>query len=118
MQFFLSAGFIILGLCGLIFLFAGIVQTKFPPKKINSLYGYRTSSSMRSQEAWDYAQKYSAKVSIWVGVIMIIFGLIFLLLPNISNDYRVWFSLLIIFTLVAFLIISTEIKLKRKFGKK
>lgn len=118
MQFFLNAGFITLGLCGLIFLITGIIQLKFLPKKINSLYGYRTSSSMRSQEAWDFAQKYSAKVSIWVGVIMIMFGFIFLFLPNIPNDYQVWISLFIIFTLVAFLIISTEKKLKKKFANK
>lgn len=30
---------------------------KFPPKKINGVYGYRTSSSMKSQQNWDYAQK-------------------------------------------------------------
>lgn len=111
-------GFIILGLCGLIFLIAGIVQLKFPPKKINSLYGYRTSSSMHSQEAWDFAQKYSAKVSILVGIIMILLGFIALLLPGISRDFQVWISLLIIFTLVGVLILSTEKKLKQKFDKK
>ncbi len=31
-----------------------------PPKKINQLYGYRTKRSMKSKEAWDFSQIYSA----------------------------------------------------------
>lgn len=34
---------------------------KKPPKKINSSYGYRSTRSMRSQEAWDFAQVYSGR---------------------------------------------------------
>ena len=52
---------LILTLGGLIFLIAGYIQHRFPPKKINHLYGYRTSASMKSQESWDFAQEYSAK---------------------------------------------------------
>jgi len=29
-----------------------------PPKEINSLYGYRTSRSMKNQETWIYAHNY------------------------------------------------------------
>ena len=53
--------FLILTLSGGIFLLAGYIQFRFPPKKINHLYGYRTSTSMRSQECWDFAQTFSAK---------------------------------------------------------
>ena len=38
----------------------------WPPKKINMTYGYRTTRSMKSQSAWDFAQKYSAK---WMTVL-------------------------------------------------
>ncbi len=48
-------------LVGLIFIIMGFITLKFPPKKINHLYGYRTKSSMKSQERWDFAQRYSAK---------------------------------------------------------
>lgn len=34
---------------------------KKPPKKINGGYGYRSARSMRSQEAWDFAQMYSGR---------------------------------------------------------
>lgn len=30
---------------------------KFPPRKINPIYGYRTRASMRSDDAWKFAQK-------------------------------------------------------------
>lgn len=40
---------------GIVFSLARSVQLKFPPKKINSRYGYRSVSSMKSQETWDFA---------------------------------------------------------------
>ena len=43
---------------------------KFPPKKINSIYGYRTPSSMKNQERWNFAQKFSAKEIIKMGVFL------------------------------------------------
>lgn len=45
---------------GIIFLVIGIVFYFFPPKKINYIYGYRTSTSMENQQKWDFSQKYSA----------------------------------------------------------
>jgi len=40
---------------------AGFIMLKWPPKKINSLYGYRTKRSMKNQENWDFSQVLSAK---------------------------------------------------------
>lgn len=34
---------------GVIFILMGLIMYIFPPKKINGLYGYRTSSSMESR---------------------------------------------------------------------
>lgn len=34
---------------------------KRPPERINSGYGYRSARSMRSQEAWDFAQVHSGR---------------------------------------------------------
>jgi len=52
-----------------IFIMMGLITLKFPPKKINHLYGYRTKSSMKNQERWDFAQSYSAKEMIkWGGL--------------------------------------------------
>lgn len=42
-------------------LFLGRRFQKNPPKTINSGFGYRSTRSMRSQEAWDFAQVYSGR---------------------------------------------------------
>ncbi len=55
---------------GLLFIIVGVVLFYFPSKKINVLYGYRTKNSMSSQELWDFSQKYSAKVMMWLGVVL------------------------------------------------
>ena len=48
---------------------------KFPAKKRNMLYGYRTTSSMKSQESWDVAQAYGARESMRLGAIQAVVGL-------------------------------------------
>ncbi|GMQ30248.1 hypothetical protein Aconfl_28910 [Algoriphagus confluentis] len=40
-----------------IFILVGQMTKKFPPEEINGLNGYRSARSMRSQQAWDFAQK-------------------------------------------------------------
>lgn len=35
---------------------------RFQPKEINGFIGYRTQRSMRSQEAWNFANHYSAQL--------------------------------------------------------
>lgn len=42
-------------------LFFGRQFQQNPPKTINGGYGYRSTRSMRSQEAWDFAQVYSGR---------------------------------------------------------
>ena len=54
---------------GIVFILAGIILYVFPPKKINGLYGYRTQTSMQSQQKWDFAQTYSGKIMILTGLI-------------------------------------------------
>ncbi len=60
---------------GIAFLFSGLLLKKFPAKKPNALYGYRTSTSMKSQETWDAAQQIGAQESIRLGLIQIVIGL-------------------------------------------
>jgi uncharacterized membrane protein len=50
---------ILLALAIFYVLLAGIGLFSYlkPPKKINDLYGYRTTRSMQNQANWDYAQK-------------------------------------------------------------
>jgi len=46
-----------------------IIFIKFSPKKINNIYGYRTKNSMKTQEAWDYANNTFAKNFLYIGII-------------------------------------------------
>ena len=41
-----------------------LIFSFFLPKKRNSWYGYRTTNSLKSQRNWDFAQKFSAKLSL------------------------------------------------------
>jgi uncharacterized membrane protein len=70
-------------LIGLIFIIVGFIQTRFPPKHINNLYGYRMPSAMKNQQTWDEANSFSARYAIKLGVIMIIAGLVAMVCLNL-----------------------------------
>ncbi len=62
----LRVDFVIALLDGIVYVIAGIISAKWPPKDINGWYGYRTPRSMKSPEAWEFAQPYSARsMSMW-----------------------------------------------------
>jgi uncharacterized membrane protein len=99
---------------GPLFLVIAILFKQYPPKNINGLYGYRTGSSMKSQERWDAANHYSADLMFRLGLILLL-----------VQAGSVWFlktetSLLVAsFFLVAGLIglvVMTEVYLRKKFG--
>lgn len=104
-------------LVGAVFLFAGILMSVFPPKKINYLYGYRTSSSMKNIDRWNFAQKLSSRIMMIGGVILIVTGILGLLFfkseEGIINTIGIVETILL--TIILFL--KTELDLKKKFGK-
>lgn len=103
-------------LTGVIFLMVGLIMMKFPPKKINGLYGYRTRSSMKDKERWDFAQSYSAKEFIKLGLLLALSGLLGLLFhPNESIATFIGLSLMA--TAVIILIVRVEKAIKKRFGQ-
>lgn len=46
---------------GLLFVGLSYFYLKRPPRKINELYGFRTSKSMSNQEIWNAANKRNAE---------------------------------------------------------
>ena len=44
---------------------------KNPPKKINSLFGYRTARSVQTPETWAFAQHYCGQLWVRTGKIML-----------------------------------------------
>jgi len=105
---------IILGITGPLFVFLGIFFAKFPPKKINHYYGYRTTRSMKSQEAWDFAQVYGAKKMFWAGWVMLAMGVMMLLLP-FSENAKAILSVSTLIIVAVWMIVVTEKALKSKF---
>ena len=93
------------------FLLAGLIMLLFPPKKINGIYGYRTTRSMKNQENWDKAQRFSAIKMIQISTIT---GIVSLLL-GLTNGYEKAASIVsIVITLMSlgYLFYATEKHLK------
>lgn len=74
-----------------LFMAISVIFKLYPPKKINNFYGYRTTRSVKSQQAWDFAQRYSAKKMIMAGLFNIAANAIFLYIfycPQVAIKWR------------------------------
>lgn len=98
-------------LVGLAFSIAAFITMKFPPKKINGIYGYRTSRSMKSQDNWDIAQRYSSRLMLKQGLVMLVIGGLLIALP-IPEEVSAVISVALLITSVIVLFVQTEKKLK------
>ncbi|MDO5558695.1 MAG: SdpI family protein [Oscillospiraceae bacterium] len=58
----------------------GFYFRKKAPEKINHLFGYRTSMSMKNEDTWRFAHLYMGKVWCLTGTVMFIASLIIILL--------------------------------------
>lgn len=110
-------------ICPLNFLVVGVVFWMYPPKKINGLYGYRTTRSCKSQESWDFAQRYSAKLMTILGLAALIVTAAAHLFRNslcINSDYLMLYDICITLLLSIIVaippIILTELELRKRFG--
>jgi uncharacterized membrane protein len=102
--------------CGWCFLLVAGITYFFPPKKINNLYGYRTAGSMKSQERWDFAQRYSTVQMIKSALFMIIASLAgYLFAPSAALDLAAGLGIMVI--AVVYMIADTERQLKKRFSE-
>jgi uncharacterized membrane protein len=115
MEVFLKPLVLIPGLTGIIFTITALILFRFPPKKINWLYGYRTIKSMKSQDAWDFAQHYSSRLMLFSGLILLIIACCALLFPPYNETTEVILSLILVFAAAFGLVILTERELERRF---
>ena len=103
---------VIPALVGLAFIVTGLIMLRFPPKKINYFYGYRTPSSMKNQKNWDFAQTYSAKEFTKAGVILVLINsLLYAIKPELM--YIPLTTVILIIGSVAYAVIRTEIAIKQ-----
>lgn len=99
---------------GALFFIVALITHQFPPKKINSFYGYRTPNSMKNQERWDFAQLFSCFRMIEGGFFLILISFLKFVIV-ISEDLEFVISLVSIFGVIVYLIVSTEKALKKNF---
>ncbi|MEN1786431.1 MAG: SdpI family protein [Bacteroidota bacterium] len=110
--------FIIVFICsltGIILLIGGFLFKKYPPKKINPWYGYRTKRSMKNQERWVFAQRTASKNHIKYSLIPLFSSFLGFL---IEEKYVGWSFAIVTVSILswAFLTIyKTEIQLKQRF---
>jgi len=97
---------------GFIFMLVGIIMYIFPPKKINGLYGYRTARSMENQKKWDFSQKYSAKIMVYIGFGMMVFSFTKTLFPFDKDETAIFGTVILLFSVILLLLI-VENKLKK-----
>ncbi|MFD0699574.1 SdpI family protein [Myroides pelagicus] len=94
----------------ILFIVLGLIAPHL--KTINGIIGYRTYRAMKNQPNWDYAQKYSGKCFIYMGIVILPFILIDYL--DLINSKLLSSIFFVTITLaIAFIIYKTEQGLKR-----
>lgn len=101
---------------GMVLFIVGLLFRIFPPKKINSIYGYRTTNSRRNLNTWKVANRYSAELMMFEGLIIAAIGII----STFINDNRAIETALdigLIFSSFVIILVATEKHLNKLFDK-
>ena len=105
--------FLIPVMTGVIFIITGWIMMKFPPKDINSLYGYRTKNSMKNKERWAFAQKYSAIEMTKLGGLLTLSGVMgFFFNPTVNTAVVIGLGSMLMVVIILFLRVENAIKKK------
>ncbi|WP_299670633.1 SdpI family protein [uncultured Polaribacter sp.] len=96
---------------GILFLIS-ILFFKFPPKKINSLYGYKTPKAMQNQQIWDFANTtFNRSFLIYAGISFLA-GLVF---AEFLKAELTWQPMAFVFLTIIVSIVKTEKALTENF---
>lgn len=102
---------------GVLFLLS-IIFWKFPPRKINNLYGYRTHKTMQNQQIWDFANAtFNVAFLKYSGFSF----LAALVLANFAQNKLTWQPMVLVALSILVCIIKTERAISENFtdeGKK
>ncbi len=101
-------------LTGIIFVVTALITLRFPPKKINYLYGYRTTASMKNQQVWDFAQRYSGIKMVQSGLALVAISLVNLLL-DLNEALQVSLGLSLVILPCIYLFFATERAIRKNF---
>lgn len=101
-------------LVGIIFTSAAMILYRFPPKKVNYLYGYRTTSSMQNQQVWDFSQKFSAIKMLQLGLLLIVISFLNFFI-TISQENATFLGIGIMILGCIYIFSATEKAIKKNF---
>lgn len=91
----------------------GLIAWKHPPRTANSLYGYRTSRSMKSQEAWDFAQRYFGRLWFLMSLILLPVSAVITALLAARGEVALTVGSLVLLTVQLIPLISVVIPTER-----
>jgi uncharacterized membrane protein len=95
-------------------LFGGVLFKLFPPKNINSIYGWRSRLAMRNKDTWTEAQRYGSNAFIVGGIIIALIGAIIqVTLPELDD----LIMLILIILGISAIIFAGEVHLRKLFNK-
>ncbi|GAB3535345.1 hypothetical protein GCM10027443_24240 [Pontibacter brevis] len=98
----------------LLVLLIGYILKRWPPKRVNWFYGFRTHYSMRNEENWHEGNRYYARVILGIGFISVFISLAcYWLLPMLAS-LLVPLGFMLLFFMPS--IVLTNQHLKRKYG--
>ena len=103
-------------LIGPLMLVISLISFYFPPKKINLIYGHRTSMSMKNQDTWKEANKRSADMMLLVSALTCIFQLIGIVF-NINQETTILYATVFLVAGLIIGVIVIEKQLKALFDK-
>lgn len=112
--------FILINLFGSVILtVVSFIFWKFPPKKINGLYGYRTGTSMKNQEQWDFSQIYASRLMLKGSVVLFFVQLGVTLITyyyfEAQKPVIAGVNALLMIPMLVIVITKTELTLRKKF---
>ena len=102
-------------LIGPLMLLISYIFTKYPPKKINDLYGYRTKRSMRNQDCWDFANRYSIRFMWKTSLLTCIVQAIGV--KSLDEGVALLTTIIVLVTTLIYIVYLTEKALKNTFDK-
>lgn len=104
----------VLSVNGLMFVIS-LIFYFFPPKKINSLYGYRTHRTMTNEGIWNFANSFFNKTLVKYSSMSLAAALILAYLyPALMTS---WFPMAFLFFTLLVVILSTENELNKHYDK-
>ena len=101
--------------CATIFISLGFLLKIYPPKDINSIWGYRTPMSMKNLKIWNIAQRRGGHNMIISGFANLILGIWSIINPNNLNDENIQLIFLLVSSIL--MIFFTELTLRKNFDK-